>query len=89
MARDSLQLWDLSSGSLISDLSPSNKRVYLYGEFPYAAQFYRGDTTGDLVLAGGAGLGGLQVISVSQSSVSAPSGRPVSRDSWKKLKLLS
>uniref|UniRef100_A0A1B6MP67 Uncharacterized protein n=1 Tax=Graphocephala atropunctata TaxID=36148 RepID=A0A1B6MP67_9HEMI len=68
-ASNTLALWDLGSGSLITDIVPTNKRVYLYGEFPYTAQFYRGDPSGDMVLYGGTGLGGLQVISILEESI--------------------
>lgn len=72
VAEGSLDLWDLGSGCLITKINPSNKPVYLYGEFPYAAQFHKGaESEGDLVLCGGAGLGGLQVISVEEQAVSA------------------
>lgn len=71
VAEGSLDLWDLGSGTLITKIDPSNKPVYLYGEFPYAAQFHKGaESEGDLVLCGGAGLGGLQVISVEEQAVS-------------------
>lgn len=65
-AANNLQLWDLGSGFLINNVNPPNKRVYLYGEYPYAAQFFKGDPSGDLVLYG---VGGLQLISVKESSI--------------------
>uniref|UniRef100_A0A1B6G4E3 Anaphase-promoting complex subunit 4 WD40 domain-containing protein n=1 Tax=Cuerna arida TaxID=1464854 RepID=A0A1B6G4E3_9HEMI len=68
-ASNTLALWDIGSGTLISDIVPTNKGVYLYGEYPYAAQFYRGDPTGDIILCGGSGLGGLQVISIRKESI--------------------
>ncbi|XP_054276680.1 uncharacterized protein LOC128995688 [Macrosteles quadrilineatus] len=61
-----VQLWDLGSGFLMDNVNPTNKRVQLYGEYPYVAQFFKGDPTLDLILYG---VGGLQLISVKESSV--------------------
>ncbi|XP_046679767.1 uncharacterized protein LOC124367160 isoform X2 [Homalodisca vitripennis] len=68
-ASNTLALWDIGSGKLITNIVPSNKSVYLYGEYPYTAQFYRGDPTGDMILCGGSGLGGLQVISIRRETI--------------------
>ncbi|KAL1140680.1 hypothetical protein AAG570_000610 [Ranatra chinensis] len=77
--RDSLQLWDLGTGRLIKTILPDNRALGFLGEFLYVAKFMRGfneynnieGIEGDLVMAGGSGLGGLEVLSIKENAVLA------------------
>ncbi|XP_025987515.2 WD repeat-containing protein 5 homolog [Solenopsis invicta] len=69
IVRDSLQIWDLMSAKLIDTINPYNRPSTLNGEFLYAVQYFNGDPHGDLVLAGGSGIGGVEIISLREKKV--------------------
>ncbi|XP_015117529.1 uncharacterized protein LOC107041459, partial [Diachasma alloeum] len=65
----SLQLWDLTSGRLIETINPQNRPTTLDGEFLYVVQYFGEDSRGDLVVAGGAGTGAVEVIDLNEKRV--------------------
>ena len=66
--RDSLQVWDLMSAKLIETINPYNRLPTLNGEFLYAVQYFDEDPD-DLVLVGGSGINGVEIISLSEKKV--------------------
>ncbi|KAG5311675.1 WDR38 protein, partial [Acromyrmex insinuator] len=69
IVRNSLQVWDLMSAKLIETINPCNRLSTLNGEFLYAVQYFDGDPYGDLVLVGGSGINGVEMISLSEKKV--------------------
>ncbi|KYN31736.1 WD repeat-containing protein 38, partial [Trachymyrmex septentrionalis] len=70
IVRDSLQVWDLMSAKLIETINPYNRLPTLNGEFLYAVQYFDGDPfDGDLVLVGGSGINGVEMISLSENKI--------------------
>ncbi|XP_012056670.1 PREDICTED: dynein assembly factor with WDR repeat domains 1-like, partial [Atta cephalotes] len=68
IVRDSLQVWDLMSAKLIETINPYNRLPTLNGEFLYAVQYFDEDPD-DLVLVGGSGINGVEIISLSEKKV--------------------
>lgn len=66
---NSLQLWDLASTKLIETIVPINRPNTIDGEFLYCTQFFKGDDTGNTVIAGGSGVGQVEVIDIANKKV--------------------
>ncbi|XP_046383352.1 uncharacterized protein LOC124153961 isoform X2 [Ischnura elegans] len=69
--RDSIKVWDTRVLKVLNHVSPTNRKAKLDGEFLYAAQFFKGDPSFDLILAGGSGTGAVEVISRSLNKIVA------------------
>lgn len=70
--RDSLQVWDLMSAKLIDTINPQNRSSTLNGEFLYAVRYFDENPYGELVLAGGSGIGAVEIISLREKKVCDP-----------------
>ncbi|XP_058793004.1 WD repeat-containing protein 38-like [Phymastichus coffea] len=71
VVKNSLQIWDISSGKLIETVNPINRETTLDGEYLYVAQYFDGDPYGEHVVVGGSGIGFVEVINLKEKNVVA------------------
>lgn len=50
-------------------INPSNRVMTSKGEFLYTVQYFSGNPYGDVILAGGSGIGAFEMISVKEKKV--------------------